>query len=90
MRGWAGLVTEISRTMHMMSPVTGLAWLPEGYPVNSPTCKLAYANSPTPTGELAYVGEFEHQHKRVRCPLQLCKMRLYSSFFYPLPSHKSG
>ena len=27
------------------------------YPVNSPTCKLAYANSPTPTGELAYVGE---------------------------------
>ena len=56
----------------------------EGYPVNSPTCKLAYPNSPTPTGELAYVGEFEHQHKRGRCPQQLCKM-CYSSFFYPLP-----
>ena len=31
-----------------------------------------------------YVGEFEHQHKRVHCPPQLCKM-CYSSFFYPLP-----
>ena len=37
------------------------------YPVNSPTCKLAYANSPTPSGELAYVGEFDQRHRRVRC-----------------------
>ena len=28
---------------------------------------LAYANSPTPTGELAYVGEFDQRHRRVRC-----------------------
>ena len=45
------------------------------------------ANSPTPTGELASVGEFEHQYRRVRCPPQLCKM-CYSSFFYPLPSRE--
>ena len=25
------------------------------------------ANSPTPTGELAYVGEFDQRHRRVRC-----------------------
>ena len=29
-----------------------------GYPVNSPTCKLAYAKSPTTEGEFAYVGDF--------------------------------
>ena len=36
-----------------------------GYPVNSPTCELAYANSPTPNGQLAYVGELTIRRRRV-------------------------
>ena len=35
------------------------------YPVNSPTCKLAYANSPTSNGQLAYVGELTIRRRRV-------------------------
>ena len=49
----------------------------EGYPVNSLTYKLAYANSPTPTGELAYVGdlitnivEFVVPHSCIKCVIK--------------------
>ena len=49
------------------SSFLGKGYCLERYPVNSPTCKLAYANSPTPTGELAYVGEFDQRHRRVCC-----------------------
>ena len=49
------------------------------YPVNSPTCKLAYANSPTPTGELAYVGEFVVPHSCVKCVVN-CVSTCVSTF----------
>ena len=39
---------------------------------NNKNCKCSQddclcANSPTPTGALAYVGKFDQRHRRVRC-----------------------